>query len=380
MKRSVCVVIFLFILGGIGLAQEITVTQPAADVTWNIGAPYLIQWTSKGTTKPTVKIMLWQGSTNIMDIVDSTPNTGSYPWTIPPTLSLGSYKVRVRTIGDTIVGISGAFNIGSAGTAPTTPPVKVVRPIDPGDMARFRLKFPALSISDVKLSPTLEGFVVTFGYKNSGTGPLPKSSEMPVKPNFRVLIDNREVNQGSLIFPAFPAPPGWEVPTFYGCDIKYQTAPTFDRTWTIGNVITVKINENKVNGMESDSQSYNLKPMALNYSYDAILTGATLDWDKEILTVNVRFDGQIGTFNKFILFNSAANEYIVDGLGSFLKTINLVPGQRLYSFTQKIEGIARWRKEYKAYMGVFLVRDSDALYDVRDIEHRNNININTFKQ
>ncbi len=378
MKKSVCIVTFLFILGGIGLAQEIKVTQPASGVTWNIGGTYVIQWTSIGTTKPTVKIMLWQGGTKVMDIVDSTPNSGSYSWTIPSTVAPETYKVRVRTIGDNIVGIGAAFNIGSAST--TTPPIKVFRPIDPGDRAGLRLKFPALSISDVKLTPTLEGFVVTFAYKNTGTGPLPKSSEMPVKPNFRVLIDNREVNQGSLIFPAFAAQPGWEVPTFYGCDIKYQTAPSFDHTWTIGNVITVKINENKVNGMESDSQSYNLKPMALNYSYDAILTGATLDWDKEILTVNVRFDGQIGSFNKFIVFNSAANEYIVSGLGSFLKKISLVPGQRLYSFAQKIEGVARWRKEYTAYMGVFLVRDSDALYDVRDIEHRNNININTFKQ
>jgi hypothetical protein len=378
MKRSVCVLTLVFILGGIGLAQEIKVTQPASGVTWNIGGTYLVQWTPTGTTKPTVKIMLWQGATDIMDIVASTPNSGSYSWTIPTTVAPGTYKVRVRTIGDNIVGIGAAFNIASASTP--TPPIKVFRPIDPGDRAGLRFKFPALSISDVKLTPTLEGFVVTFGYKNSGTGPLPKGSEMPVKPNFRVLIDNREVNQGSLIFPAFPAPPGWEVPAFYGCDIKYQTAPRFDKTWTIGNVVTVKINENKVNGMESDSQSYNLKPMALNYSYDAILTGATLDWDKEILTVHVRFDGKLGSFSKFRLSNTGGTgSEIIDGYGSFYKTISLVPGQRLYSITQKIAGVS-WKKEFKVFLGVVGEKSPGEFPDVRDIEHRNNHNIITFKR
>ena len=121
--------------------------------------------------------------------------------------------------------------------------------------------------------------MITFGYKNSGTAPLPKSSEMPVKPDYRVLIDNREVARGSLIFPAFQAPPGWEVPSFYGTEIKFQTSGLFDYGWTIGNLVTVKINENEVNGMAGDSESYNLKPMALNESYDVMITGATLDWN-----------------------------------------------------------------------------------------------------
>ena len=98
---------------------------------------------------------------------------------------------------------------------------------------------------------------------------------MPVKPDYRVLIDNREVARGSLIFPAFQAPPGWEVPSFFGYEIKYQTSELFDDSWTIGNLVTVKINENKVNGMASDSKSYNLKPMALNYSYDVMINGLT---------------------------------------------------------------------------------------------------------
>lgn len=373
MNKTVCIVVFLFILGGIGLAQQITVTQPAAGETWKTGGTYVIKWTHSGVTKPTVKVMLWQGSNFVMDIENVQPIIASRVWTIPATVAPGTYKIRVKVIGESTLGISDAFNI----VAPD-PPKQVSRPLR--DRPVFHIKFPALSISDVKLSPNSEGFVFTFGYKNSGEGPLPKGSEMPEKPSFRVLIDNREVNKGSLFIPEFPAEPGWKVQTYHGCDIKYQTGREFDRTWTIGNTITVKINENAVNGMASDSQTYNLKPMALNYSYDAILTGATLDWAQEILTVNVRIDGQIGSLNKFILFNSAANEYVVDGLGSFLKTISLVPGQRLYSFTQKIGGIARWRKEYTAYMGIFLIRDSDALSDVRDIEHRNNINIITFKQ
>lgn len=362
MKRSVGIVAFMLLLGGIALAQEIKVTQPASGVTWNIGGTYLIQWTSAGTTKPTVKIMLWQGVTNVLDIAASAPNNGSYSWTIPSTVAPGAYKVRVKTIGDALVGIGAGFTIGSAST---TTPIKVARPIDPGDRAGLRLKFPALSISDVKLAPNADGFVITFGYKNSGAGPLPKGSEMPVKPSFRVLIDNRDVNQGSLFIPEFPAPPGWEVPTYHGGFIKYPPPPNFEMNWTIGNLVTVKINENAVNGMASDSQSYNLKPMALNYSYDALITGVTLDWAKEVLTVNVRIDGHIGGDLKTLM---VVND---KPFGQFAKYIDISDGQRTHTITEKLDGLFRWQ-EYKGRLWILLKANKEAYADLRDIEHRNN--------
>ncbi len=379
MKKTICAVVLLSFLGGIGLAQSITVNQPAANVTWNIGSTYLIQWTSTGVAKPTVKIMLWKGSTFVMDIVVGTPNNGSYSWTIPANVAPGVYKVRVRAIGADTLGVGAAFNIAAAST-PETPagPIKVIaRPLErPG----FQLKFPALSITDAVLSSNNEEFVVTFSYKNSGGAPLPKGSEMPVKPSFRVLIDDREVNAGSLYIPEFPAQPGWEVPTFHGCVIKYQTGQEFDKTWKLGNTITVKINENGVNGMASDSKTYNLKLMALKISYDAILTGATVDWVKETLTVNVRIDGNYGTLGKFRLFNKTSDSPVVQGFGSFMETIDIVPGQRLYSYTKKLDGLSRWRNEYTSYTGVLLVRAANSYPDVRDIDHRNNTYNNTFRR
>ena len=380
MKKILCLGVLFFILGGSGWAQQITVTQPATGVTWNMGGTYVIQWTSTDTMKPTVKIMLWRGATFVTDIVESTPNNGSYSWTIPTTLAADTYKIRVRTIGDNIVGIGKAFNIAAVSA---NPPIKVDRPLaDAQTVAAARLKFPALSISDVKLVPYEDGLVITFAYKNSGTGPLPKASDMPVKPNYRVLIDNKEVAQGNLIIPAFEAQPGWEVPSFYGYEIKYPLGPGnphFPDDWTIGNLVTVKINENKVNGMASDSQSYNLKPMALDYSYDAILFGATLDWAKEVMTITIRIDGNIGSLNKFRL--GSIDEWGESkGPWMFVKTFNIVPGQRLYTITQKMDGVGKSRNELLVRLRVYLVESAGSIADSRDIEHRNNEYETTFRK
>jgi hypothetical protein len=203
-----------------------------------------------------------------------------------------------------------------------------------------------------------------------------------VKPNYRVLIDNKEVAQGNLTFPAFEAQPGWEVPSFFGYEIKYPSGPGaahLHDEWTIGNLVTVKINENKVNGMAGDSQSYNLKPMALNYSYDAILFGATLDWAKEVMTINIRIDGNLGSLNKFRLGS-------VDEWGEskepwmFVKTLDIVPGQRLYTITRKMDGVGKGRNELSVRLLVYLVESAGSIADSRDIEHRNNEYKTTFRK
>jgi hypothetical protein len=196
---------------------------------------------------------------------------------------------------------------------------------------------------------------------------------MPVKPNFRVLIDNREINSGDLFIPESPAPPGWEVKTFHGGIIKFPTGPGADFTFNIGNTIAVKINENKVNGMESDSQSYNLKPMALNFSYDAMISGATLDFNTEIITITVKVDGQTGNLTKFIIMNntSAFNFHFVH---------DVVPGQHLYTITRKMDGIGRNWGEYKADLYLHLMRSAGGLPDLRDIDYRNNNNLITFRK
>ncbi len=92
MKRSACIVTFLLVLGGIGSAQEIKVTTPWSGQSWNIGDAQDIKWTSTGVTQPNVKIMLWKGETNVLDIVDNTPNNGRYRWLIPGSIAPGTVQ------------------------------------------------------------------------------------------------------------------------------------------------------------------------------------------------------------------------------------------------------------------------------------------------
>jgi hypothetical protein len=238
------------------------------------------------------------------------------------------------------------------------------------------LQFPRLAVSDVQVGANSEGFVITFGYKNAGTAALPKGSQMPVKPTFRVLIDSREIAKGDLFIPESPAPPGWTVPTFQGGVIKYlPPAGGLDYNWSIGTIVTVKINENKINGMESDSQSYNLKPMALNFGFDALITGVTMDWDKETITVNVRLDGQIGGFSQFMLFDNGVQT-------RFQQTIRINSGQRLYAVTQKVEGM-RWCAASGCPVDLYLMvlrPGGGWAADTRDIDQRNNRHAHTYRR
>ncbi len=457
MKRSAWIVIFLFALAGTGSAQEIKVTHPWSGQSWNIGDAQDILWTSTGVTQPNVKIMLWKGETNVLDIVNSAPNNGRYRWRIPGSVAPGTYKIRVKTVGASTLGISAAFVISSAKITVTQPNTNVTwqpgearliqwtrtGPMD--DRVNIRLypnsggmpnctiaaftendgsyswtvpggipsgeyqlairtsdsqvtgegpnvtissgvrmapvpkerpsalfKSPALSISDVTLKADDDGFTILFGYRNSGTGPLPKSSDMPVKPDYRVLIDGRDISRGHLILPAFPAPPGWEVSTFFGGEIRFPFL--FDDNWTIGTLVTVKINENRINGMADDSRSYNLKPMALNLGYDIMITGATLDWNTGVLKADIRIDGDFGAYKSIYLSdtrpdNSSGKAWEIEA--------NIVPGQRFYTLSKKRNGL-QGQSEHKVSIIVLLLKGSDKQAFIRDIEHRNNFFEKTF--
>jgi hypothetical protein len=235
------------------------------------------------------------------------------------------------------------------------------------------------------MSPNSEGFVITFGYKNSGSGPMPKGSEMPVKPAFRVLVDGTEVNHGTLFFPEVPAQPGWEVQTYQGCAIKNQPPYTggqlgFDWGWRIGEVVTVMINENKVNGMASDSRSLQMKPIALQTRYDAAISDANLDWANELLTISVRLDGPTAGFTKFHVINSEHPDWwsITEPWG-FLQNINIVPGQHQYILTQKMPGV-KTKNECRINLALLLWEHGQTYPDHMDIDHRNNLFKYDFKR
>ena len=212
---------------------------------------------------------------------------------------------------------------------------------------------------------------------------------MPVKPNYRVLIDNRETQHGQLFFPDAPTSPGWGIPQevgFSAGEIKYQVN---DDHWRIGNWLTVSINENKALGMESHSMTVNLRQMALQFWYDIIVSNYKLtESDHNLnLYVEVRIDGQMGLINEFQL-------WVKKGIGpntTLLDTVvKIKPGQRVYQFNKKVSftdtvpdtALGGWVHEEKKVesnsVGLqILVRPGYNLktgkvkYPWRDIDHTN---------
>ncbi len=369
MKRSLSGILFLALCVAAVSAQTITVTKPAAGETLTVGHGYTIMWTKTGSMGSQVKITLRTAATlaEVMVIVDAAPNSGSFAWQMPGDVPVGSYKIRVRVKNEEVKGESGAFTIAAG------PAVRKVPPIikTPSDL----LKFPALSISGADIVVYDDEFRITFAYKNSGRGDLPKSSEMPVKPSFRVLVDGKVLNQGTLTIPAFPAPPGWEVPSFYGGEIKLQASQTeFDEEWKIGNTLVIYINENKVNGMASDNKTYNLRQLALGRTFDAYINGATYDWKTETLKASIRIDGEFGTAKKFRFFNTGRpGRFVDDALGGFLKEYDLVSGQHYYELSHKVH-LAGYPYKIDVYLGVLVLKPGSNLPDSHDLYHPNNTN------
>lgn len=75
------------------MADTITVISPNGGEVWVPGSIQVIKWSSTsptGTLGPNVKIQLWKDGGVKLEIVYSTPNTGSYTWTIPSTLTTGT--------------------------------------------------------------------------------------------------------------------------------------------------------------------------------------------------------------------------------------------------------------------------------------------------
>lgn len=79
------------------MVDTITIISPNGGEAWLPGSVQIITWISTGTTLgPNVKIELWKGGILNQQIVFSTPNTGSYTWTVPTTLTLDTnYKIRI---------------------------------------------------------------------------------------------------------------------------------------------------------------------------------------------------------------------------------------------------------------------------------------------
>ncbi len=94
---------------------SITVTSPQASANWNIESTQNITWTKTGTQNANVKLRLLQNGVKILGITDSTPNDGSYSWTIPASITPASnYVVRVKTIDNLVTDDSDLMTISLA--------------------------------------------------------------------------------------------------------------------------------------------------------------------------------------------------------------------------------------------------------------------------
>jgi hypothetical protein len=126
MKRILCLVAVAIIsLAPLG-AQSITVISPNGGENWTIGSIHPITWVTSGHGSTTVRIALFQGTTNVGVIATGVPaGAGAYAWTAGSagngTAAAGSnYRIRVRGEGGTIDDYSDAPFTLSAAPPPQT--------------------------------------------------------------------------------------------------------------------------------------------------------------------------------------------------------------------------------------------------------------------
>lgn len=93
------------------LLDTIIVTAPAAGTVWVKGVTKTITWTKTGTLDANVKIQLFKGKSNILDITLKTKNTGVYDWTIPKTLNNGFYTIAITTLDGKVKSKNVSLNI-----------------------------------------------------------------------------------------------------------------------------------------------------------------------------------------------------------------------------------------------------------------------------
>lgn len=101
---------------------EINVTAPAAGSDWSRGSLHTITWTKSGTQSANVKIQLYKGNVMVKTISGSTPNDGSYDWTIPKAQGLATnYRILVKTTDGNVSDYSDYFTISKPTITITAP-------------------------------------------------------------------------------------------------------------------------------------------------------------------------------------------------------------------------------------------------------------------
>jgi hypothetical protein len=137
MKRVVlAAALAAFVLSVPAWGATITVTSPAAGISWCKDNAYTITWTQSGGMQATVAIRLRVAGSSEADpaaatICNGDPNDGSYSWKIPNSIPDGQYFIRVRTDDSTVIGDSAPFKVVNCQAQPVPPPPPPPPPNNP---------------------------------------------------------------------------------------------------------------------------------------------------------------------------------------------------------------------------------------------------------
>ncbi len=159
---------------GSGGAPTLRVTSPNGGEVWQAGSTQTITWTSSSSIA-NVKIEYsttspWDGQlVDPQTIVESAPNSGSYRWTVPQSMSPVCH-VRVSDAAGTTSDISdGAFQIVMCGFTGLTPPFSQAFGADGGRATIQVTPSSGCSWTAVSEDPWI---VVTSGWSGTGFGSL----------------------------------------------------------------------------------------------------------------------------------------------------------------------------------------------------------------
>ena len=93
-------------------APSITITSPAAGNVWTRGSQQTIAWTKTGIQDDEVKILLMRNGNTVRTLSLNSPNSGTFDWSIPTNLQVGSgYYIQVRTLDGVVTDDSDKFTI-----------------------------------------------------------------------------------------------------------------------------------------------------------------------------------------------------------------------------------------------------------------------------
>jgi hypothetical protein len=272
--------LFMSTISGISFGQSLKIVSPNGGETWNLESTQVISWTYTGMPDGTrVKLLLFlNGSPGGTIAPDLPVGQKTYAWKVgaleggTAAAAADGYKVRIKATSQPWYDQSkGTFKIG-----PKAPVVMAPRRPEVPVSLLFK---PKLAVTAITLTVNASGYGIIFGYKNVGNGSLPRRHELAVKPDYRVLIDGRQIDAGDLWIPENPpGGPGYEQPTNSGGLIPFPGVGV-PSPWSIGNQITIILDERNVLGNGPSSKTSSLRLIALPVGYDLAFGPVTFDWN-----------------------------------------------------------------------------------------------------